>query len=251
MGVTGGTKVIKYLLFVFNLLFLLCGFALIIIGSIVTAKLTPYNTIMGVSFNGIGVFLIVIGGIVSIIAFLGCCGAYKESYCMLITFIILMIIMLLAVVTIIIAAFVVNGKLFGWLSNDLRGSVIGYNVSTSSSPVSKTGLAYVKFWDDFQESTKCCGISSYMDWGLNVNFNNSWSVPDSCCNVTQTQCGKGQLKNPTKIYTTGCVNQINIILKHNLVAVGGAAAALGILMLLGMIFAGCLIQGIRGEYNTV
>ena len=31
------------------------------------------------------VFLIVIGVIVSFIGFLGCCGAYKENYCMVTT----------------------------------------------------------------------------------------------------------------------------------------------------------------------
>jgi len=63
----------------------LAGLALIIIGSVAAAKLTPYSSAADVHFNGVGVFIIVIGIVIFLISFFGCLGAYKENYCLLIT----------------------------------------------------------------------------------------------------------------------------------------------------------------------
>ena len=64
-------------------IFQLCGLALISVGTI---ALSQYETIKteaeGGIITGAAISLIIIGLIIFIISFLGCCGAIKESYCM-------------------------------------------------------------------------------------------------------------------------------------------------------------------------
>jgi len=64
----------------------LSGLALIVIGALVKKE---YGYFLKVSessnFASAPVFLIVIGVIVAIVGFLGCCGAIKENYCMVTT----------------------------------------------------------------------------------------------------------------------------------------------------------------------
>lgn len=67
-------------------LFQLSGLALIIIGAVIKLKYDDYMIHLSDSSLTTGpVFLVVIGVIVFIIGFLGCCGAYKENYCMVTT----------------------------------------------------------------------------------------------------------------------------------------------------------------------
>lgn len=87
---SGGMVLIKYLLFFFNFIFWLSGLALIVVGAIIKAKYGDFVEISSRSLTTGPVFLIIIGVIVAIVGFLGCCGAYKENYCMVTTFAILL-----------------------------------------------------------------------------------------------------------------------------------------------------------------
>uniref|UniRef100_A0A8C8GQX9 Tetraspanin n=1 Tax=Oncorhynchus tshawytscha TaxID=74940 RepID=A0A8C8GQX9_ONCTS len=82
MGVEGRMKCVKYLLFFFNFIFWLCGLALIVLGVLVQVALHSTVVINNVSASSAPLVLIVVGVIVFFIAFFGCCGAWKESYCM-------------------------------------------------------------------------------------------------------------------------------------------------------------------------
>lgn len=58
---------------------------MIAIGAIVKANYSDFVKISDSSLSSGAVFLIIIGVIVAIVGFLGCCGAYKENYCMVTT----------------------------------------------------------------------------------------------------------------------------------------------------------------------
>lgn len=68
-----------------NFFFQLSGLALIVVGAVIKAKYGDFVEISRSSLTTGPVFLIVIGVIVAIVGFLGCCGAYKENYCMVTT----------------------------------------------------------------------------------------------------------------------------------------------------------------------
>ena len=67
-------------------LFQLFGGLLIGLGAYVAIELHKYLDFFEVGVvNGPAIVLIVFGGITLIVAFFGCCGAYKENHCMIMT----------------------------------------------------------------------------------------------------------------------------------------------------------------------
>ena len=61
------------------------GIGLIAGGAYVQINLKGYSDIIGGHFSAAAVFLIVLGVLIFMIAAFGCCGAYKENYCCIMT----------------------------------------------------------------------------------------------------------------------------------------------------------------------
>ena len=80
--ITCDMKVVKYLMFLFNLLFWLSGVALIIVGVTLRIKYGAYISFSDHKFATADVFIISVGVIVFVVSFFGCCGALKENYCL-------------------------------------------------------------------------------------------------------------------------------------------------------------------------
>lgn len=55
------------------------------IGLTVQGAYHNFREILDPQFFSVPTFLVVIGSFIFIIAFFGCCGAYKENYCMTLT----------------------------------------------------------------------------------------------------------------------------------------------------------------------
>ncbi|KAG7279860.1 hypothetical protein CRUP_016187 [Coryphaenoides rupestris] len=111
--VEGGMKCVKYLLFVFNFIFWLMGSLVLAVG--LWLRFDP-ETVSLLNGDGapdtffIGVYiLIVAGGLVMLVGFFGCCGAVRESQCLLGSF--------FACLLIIFGAEVAAG-VFGFLNKD-------------------------------------------------------------------------------------------------------------------------------------
>ncbi|XP_016415978.1 CD9 antigen-like [Sinocyclocheilus rhinocerous] len=83
--VEGGMKCVKYLLFVFNFIFWLMGSLVLAVG--LWLRLDPKTVSLldgGPETFFIGVYiLIAAGGLVMLVGFFGCCGAVRESQCLL------------------------------------------------------------------------------------------------------------------------------------------------------------------------
>uniref|UniRef100_A0A3Q0T1N7 Tetraspanin n=1 Tax=Amphilophus citrinellus TaxID=61819 RepID=A0A3Q0T1N7_AMPCI len=87
MAVVGGIKCVKYLMFIFNFFFWLAGTAVLAIGlwlrldqktkGLFEGPESPY-----VFYTGVYI-LIGAGALMMVVGFLGCCGAIRESPCML------------------------------------------------------------------------------------------------------------------------------------------------------------------------
>jgi hypothetical protein len=64
----------------------LCGLAILIAGALSYANIDKIdNHLKDVDVTGSPIALIVVGSIVFIVAFYGCCGAIRESHCMVVT----------------------------------------------------------------------------------------------------------------------------------------------------------------------
>ncbi|KAM4610918.1 tetraspanin-2-like [Polymixia lowei] len=111
--VEGGMKCVKYLLFVFNFIFWLMGSLVLAVG--LWLRFDP-ETVSLLNGDGapdtffIGVYiLIAAGSLVMLVGFFGCCGAVRESQCLLGSF--------FACLLIIFGAEVAAG-VFGFLNKD-------------------------------------------------------------------------------------------------------------------------------------
>jgi CD63 antigen len=112
-----GITTVKHLLFFFNFVFALCGLAMLIAGALTYANIDKSNYFMEevsekVNFTASPIALMVVGSIIFVIAFFGCCGAIRESNCMIITFAVLLLAILIMEIAIRIVVFVRSEE--GW-----------------------------------------------------------------------------------------------------------------------------------------
>jgi len=78
-------KFIKYLLFIFNLLFAVSGITLIITAAVIQGLYSTYLDFLGNEFLSAPMLFIIVGVVIFLVAFFGCCGAVRENNCMMIT----------------------------------------------------------------------------------------------------------------------------------------------------------------------
>ncbi|XP_065743124.1 CD63 antigen isoform X4 [Phocoena phocoena] len=110
MAVEGGMKCVKFLLYVLLLAF--CAFAVGLIAVGIGAQLVLNQTITPGATPGslLPVVIIAVGAFLFLVAFVGCCGACKENYCLMITFAIFLSLIMLVEVAAAIAGYVFRDK---------------------------------------------------------------------------------------------------------------------------------------------
>uniref|UniRef100_A0A0B7B6P4 Tetraspanin n=1 Tax=Arion vulgaris TaxID=1028688 RepID=A0A0B7B6P4_9EUPU len=229
--VEGGMKCVKYLLFAFNLVFVIAGIGLIAAGAYVKVKLNEYYDFFGSDFMGPGILLIIVGVVIFGLAFFGCCGAIKENYCLTMTFAVCLAIIFILEIAGGIAGFVLKDDIESTVESKLKETLKQYN--------STEGVRNA--WDKLQEEFACCGANNSHDW-----TNEHLPVPKSCC--ISTNC------DPTidkYIYTKGCANEFEDWLKEKVGIIGGVGIGLAFVQVIGIIFACCLARAIRKEYEVV
>nr|AXV45346.1 CD63 [Lateolabrax japonicus] len=240
MGVEGGMKCVKYLLFFFNFIFWLCGLALIVVGILVQMALHNTFMIRDASASGAPIVLIGIGVVIFFIAFFGCCGAWKENYCMVTTFAVLISLVIIVEIAAAIAGYVFRNKLSAVVQDSLTEMIQKYNNGTAD---------FKRSVDQLQEDLKCCGVNSSSDWRSFRPEGNS--VPDSCCVNVSKSCGQGAMTNPAKVYQKGCHDAMVALLKKNIQWVIVAALVIAFLQIMGIVFACMLMRGIRSGYEVM
>ncbi|XP_035512743.1 CD63 antigen [Morone saxatilis] len=240
MAVEGGMKCVKFLIFFFNFIFWLCGLALIVVGVLVQVGLHKTFTIKDATASGIPILIIIVGVVIFFISFFGCCGAWKENYCMITTFAIFLSLIIIVEIAAAIAGYVFRNKLSGVVQDSLAEMITHYENGTAE---------FKDTVDKLQEELKCCGVNSSSDWKTFSSEGNS--VPDSCCvNVTK-RCGVGTMTDATKVYQKGCHDAVEALLKKNLLWVIVAALVIAFLQIMGIVFACCLMRGIRSGYEVM
>ncbi|XP_061920610.1 tetraspanin-8-like [Entelurus aequoreus] len=218
-------KCIKYLLFIFNLLFWLSG--CIILGVSIYLKVSKDgNSITSESLPGIDL-LIAVGVIIMVLGFLGCCGAIKENRCLLILFFISLLIIFILLLAAGILGAVGEKKVKDWVKERLQKFL----------PLSNQPEDVRKDLEKLQEELKCCGlINGVSDWD---------TIPASCrCTPTESDC------SATGVYSTPCSSQIIRLLERNMEVVIGIAFAIAILLIAGMVFSMILYCQITKENAT-
>lgn len=220
---------IKYLLLAFNAIFVLCGIALIAVGAVVLGSLGKQKILYG-GFLGAPVAIIVLGVFVFILAFLGCCGAWKKHTCMITTFSVLLAVILICELGAAIAAYVYRTQIAATTKQEAFDSIKKFNTNPDVE----------KFWNDAQGKLKCCGANNYTDYekeGIKP-------IPSSCCPDKPENCTE------TAAYQKGCINAFVEHFNDKIIYVGATGIIICFIEVIGIIFGCCLARSIK-NYEVV
>uniref|UniRef100_A0A667YTI5 Tetraspanin 1 n=1 Tax=Myripristis murdjan TaxID=586833 RepID=A0A667YTI5_9TELE len=169
-------------------------------------------------FVNVGFFCIAIGAVLVLLGLLGCCGAQKESKCLLLTFFSIILVIFIAEVAAGVVALAYSsfaeGILKAWATPALKEQY-------GSDPV------VTKIWNTTMTELKCCGFTNYTDFvGSEFAAESGGSLPPICCQLNSFPCSteEAELSN-----IKGCFDQILEIFKKHANIVGGIAAGIGVL----------------------
>ena len=235
--VSGGMACVKYLTFLFNLIFAITGIVFIAVGSVILMVCSVYNNFMDSWFFAGPVLMIVVGAIVFIVSFFGCCGAIKENHCMIITFSVLLLLIFALELGAGISGYMMRGEVRTMVENRMNSTMGQYTVNDEIH----------RSWDIMQHDLQCCGIYGPNDWAR-IGFPDD-TAPNSCCK----EIPKGSKCDLNSIYLReeGCLHNLQSAIEHNALIMGGVGIGIAVIQLVGVIFACCLARSIRREYETV
>ncbi|VDM53811.1 unnamed protein product [Angiostrongylus costaricensis] len=206
MALSCTARALKFSLFVFNLVFLLCGIVCVGIGTwlildkyaidniaFATAQIKGYEEDAGLrdlatkptAVRQIGYLLLAGGLLVIFVAFLGCCGAAKEWRPLLCCYATcLMVILATEIAAAIYAA--MHSHMF---ENDfreiLRASLRLYNGTDTNPKKNVDGMLMKTAWDKLMIEKDCCGVDSkigeFNESGWFQLTKGRYMFPPACC----------------------------------------------------------------------
>ncbi|XP_042361710.1 tetraspanin 35 [Plectropomus leopardus] len=221
---------LKVMMFVFNGIIFLAGAAILGVGIWVKVDSGSVLSVLGKIENApaelsqvlnVGYLLIAIGALLLIIGFLGCCGAIRESTCMLLLFFIIILVVFIAEVAGAIVILV-----FRPLADELItkvGVAASQNIKNDfGKNPDITGL-----WNTTMTTLDCCGFYNASDFTDSPYYEDHGKrYPPQCCEGTSNPCNQTVADRVT---IPGCFPKIKQLIDDN--TVGIAAVALGIAVL--------------------
>uniref|UniRef100_A0A8R1I0N8 Tetraspanin n=1 Tax=Caenorhabditis japonica TaxID=281687 RepID=A0A8R1I0N8_CAEJA len=227
-------RALKFSLFIFNLVFLLCGLICLGIGlwlvldkyaidnlAFATAKVQGYDQDAGLrdlatkptAVRQFGYLLFGGGLIVIVVAFLGCCGAAKEWRPLLCCYASCLMLILAIQIAATIYAFLHSHMFENDFRDILHSSLKMYNGTDNmkASTSGHDGLLVKTAWDKIMIEKSCCGVDSKLG-----EFNKSgwyhlnkgrYQFPPACCPSDE----HGRLRpycNTIMRHSHGCYSKI-------------------------------------------
>jgi len=222
---------------IFNFFLFLVGAILIGVGTYVHLKMADYLNYFDDSYVNASVLFIILGAIVLILGFFGCCGACTENSCMMFTFATLLAIVVIAEVGAAIAVYVFRGEAHTIISTKMNEGLTNYNKSEQYKGVTDT-------WNAVQSDFVCCGVKGYMDWKNTTYGDGVEGVPDSCCKTAEKKCGEKVFttKGAEDINQVGCFKLLEEFVQDNVAIIGGVGIGIAILQIIGVLIS-CMLAG--------
>uniref|UniRef100_A0A3P9HIX6 Tetraspanin n=1 Tax=Oryzias latipes TaxID=8090 RepID=A0A3P9HIX6_ORYLA len=172
--------------------------------------------------------LIGVGAALVIIGFLGCCGAVKESRCMLLTFFCIVLVIFIVEVAGAIVLFAFDGladKILDNVENEVRSKLqteFGRDESLTS------------VWESTMEQFKCCGYRNYTDFTGSPFNTGSRGYPFPCCDKSSSDsfCSLNEVETSD---VPGCFEKLKEFLEENALIVAGVALGIAALEIAAMV----------------
>ncbi|KAK2725972.1 CD9 antigen-like [Artemia franciscana] len=251
---------LKCLVWLFNLIFWLAGVALLALSLWLLLDSDLYIKVAedASSYLKGTYFLITAGVLMTLVGFLGCCGAFRESQCMLTTYFLFVLVIMIAQISAAAWAYSNRAQLNKIIQDGIKETV----KKSYSRDQAKTAA-----FDGLQQGMHCCGADGPGDWAGSV-FNNAdeksfldigisgiirnYRLPRSCCKVPMesAECEAatqvaiiGTVMG--EIYNKGCSDRLIDLLEEHSTYVIWAVICLGIIELIGMICSLLLCCAVR------
>jgi len=267
-----------FLLNVVNLLFLLIGLVPLVFGIIALASEKTLTTVIAfipgsADINQIvplselikssAVYIIVLGGIIFVIGFLGFCGSCCKVRWMIYLYMLLLILILLAEIAIIVLAVAFPSTFSSGAKTAMMQSLKD-NELQDITLKNKTADGLSLAWHSMQFGLQCCGANSSADYS---SSSVKWKprstnalAPLTCCQHTGTDFGS--ISNDTFIspncvlygnvtveYSNkGCFNALLSWIVTSSVVIG-VMAGIGALEILLILLTCCRIREIRNKHD--
>ncbi|XP_075433603.1 tetraspanin-1-like isoform X2 [Ascaphus truei] len=209
-------SILKLMMFVFNGIIFVGGAAVMGIGIWVKVDGGSFLKILGsaapqlLQVVNVGYLCIAIGGFLILMGFLGCCGAVKESRCMLMLFFIIILIIFIAEVAgaVVVLAFSSVSQIFieylGNIAVKFLREDFGHQQELTA------------VWNTTMHELKCCGFNGFSDFNNSTFYRERNSYPSVCC-------GNIDPCRAANINSEGCFRAFEHFLAHNARIVGGIA----------------------------
>ncbi|XP_014102812.2 23 kDa integral membrane protein [Bactrocera oleae] len=220
-----GGVLVKYVLFLFNILFVVCGILLIVFGSILVSHVQQVGSIAQTfEANSVPIAILILGCVIFIISFLGCCGAIRENTCCTMTYSVIMLVLLLVQIALVILVWTQRAKFLNYVDQIVES-------------IWKQHKTDQKVMDALQLTFNCCGVDGATDYTLNLE-----SVPNSCCGTNAASCNMlDAIKRP------GCKQAFHSFWDKSINIVRYAGLGVAAIELVAFIFACCLANQVRNS----
>jgi CD63 antigen len=236
-------KYSRYVLIIFNFLFVITGVIILSVGATVKAYYHEYGSFLDDKYMYASDLLIVIGVIIFIIAFFGCCGALKENACMTLTFSTLLIVIFVLEVIVGVGGLLLKHKTDEFINKALTDTMKRYNTTNNTE--------ITMLWDRVQNNFNCCGVNNYTDW-QNENSTTHGEIPISCCSFVSGSTGTVTCNaNTTGLHREGCLDAFGDYIEGHATSIESVGLTLAIIQLLGIVLSCYLSKQIRSDYETV
>uniref|UniRef100_A0A6B2EJA5 Tetraspanin n=1 Tax=Phlebotomus kandelakii TaxID=1109342 RepID=A0A6B2EJA5_9DIPT len=261
MGRTGYTCIRRTFCWL-NLIVWLCGSVFLAAGIWLKlcyqgyATLLPDHTALSADC-----LFITVGVLSVVVSFFGCCGAWFQSRCLLITYFSLVVILFLSEFLVGSLAFVFRGGLTKTIVNELKTGIEKHYNATDRGGFAAPSVAAI--WDNLQSDLHCCGVTSYEDWYAISSWPEERWVPQSCCrsryNETEWYEGSGidnrytncaRSKDPSLWWDKGCAQTLQMWFIQRLHVVGTVGLVIAFLQLFGLISSMLLFCTVKHKQSS-
>ncbi|XP_077460902.1 tetraspanin 34a [Stigmatopora argus] len=246
---------LKMMMFIFNGTIFLAGAAILGVG--IWVKVDS-NSFMGIldsveelpsevsQVASVAYLLIAVGAVLLVIGFLGCCGAVRESRCMLLTFFCIVLIIFLVEVAGAVVLLVFKDlaeQVFESVEDEVRKGISGQFGSDES---------LTTIWNTTMQALHCCGYRNYTDFDgspFQVQMGDLF-YPPQCCNGTSVgdTCSRSSVELAAHLQLVdGCFKKLLQLIEENAVIIAGVALGIAALEIAAMVVSMILYKEIGAK----
>lgn len=264
MAVGCGAKCAKFMLIFFNIIFWLSGCAILGIGIWMTVDSSVLDQIEVLNVDTddpmleyAAYILIAMGCFVFIVGFLGCCGAIKESKCMLGMYIFFLLLIMAGELAAGILALVYKDKILDTATDALVTKLQNDTIYSKETDGKYEFTAFGLTISAAQVDLKCCGINGTDNYASSA-FEKRWSqpFPATCCVMKEdtkfsedldiadsvVDMQKCMQKEDGFVNSDGCRDGLEKLFSEKALILIGIGIGIACLEIFGFIFAICLCR---------